>query len=70
MRESAMLRTEAQLHRITVAEQALPRSRVLVSASIAILLGIIILYGVGFAAPDRIHNAAHDARHGINVPCH
>jgi cobalt transporter subunit CbtB len=65
-----MLRTEAQLHPISVAEQALSRSRILVSASIAMLLGIMILYGVGFAAPDRIHNAAHDVRHGINVPCH
>jgi cobalt transporter subunit CbtB len=40
------------------------------AAGIATLLGIDILYGVGFAAPDRIHNAAHDTRHSINVPCH
>ena len=42
----------------------------MLSAGVAALLGIIILYGVGFAGPDLIHNAAHDARHSISVPCH
>jgi cobalt transporter subunit CbtB len=42
----------------------------LLSAGIAALLGFVILYGVGFAGPDRIHNAAHDSRHSINTPCH
>ena len=41
-----------------------------VSAGIAGLLGMVILYGVGFAGPDLIHNAAHDTRHSINTPCH
>ena len=43
---------------------------VIMSAGIAGLLGMIILYGVGFAGPDLIHNAAHDTRHSINTPCH
>ncbi len=43
---------------------------VLVSAGIAAVLGIVVLYGVGFAGPDLIHNAAHDTRHSINTPCH
>lgn len=46
------------------------RVAVLLSAAIAIVLGIVILYGIGFAGPDRIHNAAHDTRHSINTPCH
>lgn len=50
--------------------QSVPRTALLVSAGIAALLGIIILYGVGFAGPDLIHNAAHDARHSLSVPCH
>lgn len=70
MRERAMLRTEAQLPRVSVPAQSLHRSQALMAAGIATLLGIVILYGVGFAAPDRIHNAAHDTRHSINVPCH
>lgn len=56
---------------LPLAVQELPqRVAVLLSAAIAIVLGIVILYGVGFAGPDRIHNAAHDTRHSINTPCH
>jgi cobalt transporter subunit CbtB len=33
-------------------------------------LGLAVLYVVGFAGPERIHNAAHDARHSLNFPCH
>ena len=36
----------------------------------AIALGLAVLYVVGFAGPERIHNAAHDARHSLNFPCH
>lgn len=36
----------------------------------AILLGAFILYGVGFAGADVLHNAAHDSRHAITFPCH
>lgn len=35
----------------------------------AALLGLVILYGVGFA-PLEAHNAAHDARHSAAFPCH
>ena len=55
---------------IPAPEQSLARGAVFLSAGIAALLGIIILYGVGFAGPDLIHNAAHDTRHSISVPCH
>ncbi len=36
----------------------------------AILLGMIMLYGVGFASIDLAHNAAHDGRHAVAFPCH
>jgi cobalt transporter subunit CbtB len=36
----------------------------------AIALGFAILYVVGFASPTAIHDAAHDARHSLNFPCH
>lgn len=36
----------------------------------AIALGLVVLYVAGFAGSERIHNAAHDARHGLNFPCH
>lgn len=36
----------------------------------AILLGAFLVYGVGFAGSQTIHNAAHDARHAFAFPCH
>jgi cobalt transporter subunit CbtB len=39
-------------------------------AATAIALGFAVLYLVGFAGPAAIHDAAHDARHSLNFPCH
>jgi cobalt transporter subunit CbtB len=36
----------------------------------ALVLGLVILYGVGFANMEVAHNAAHDARHAFAFPCH
>ena len=33
-------------------------------------LGLLLLYGVGFAQPQALYNAAHDARHALAFPCH
>jgi cobalt transporter subunit CbtB len=33
-------------------------------------LGLFLIWGVGFAAPQSIHEAAHDTRHSISFPCH
>ena len=38
--------------------------------ALAAFLGLFILYGVGFASPLTIHNAAHDSRHAFTFPCH
>ena len=35
-----------------------------------VALGIVILFGVGFAPMDMAHNAAHDTRHSVAFPCH
>lgn len=40
------------------------------AATVAVLLGTFILFGVGFAGADILHNAAHDSRHTIAFPCH
>jgi cobalt transporter subunit CbtB len=37
---------------------------------IAAVLGAVIVFGVGFAGSETIHEAAHDARHSLNFPCH
>jgi cobalt transporter subunit CbtB len=38
------------------------------AAVVAALLGIFILYGVGFAQIS--HETAHDTRHATGFPCH
>lgn len=38
--------------------------------TVTALLGIAIIFAVGFASPEVIHNAAHDVRHGMNFICH
>jgi cobalt transporter subunit CbtB len=39
-------------------------------ALVALLLGTMLLYGVGFASAPLLHNAAHDTRHSQGFPCH
>jgi len=36
----------------------------------ACAIGLIVLFGVGFAGSATLHNAAHDTRHAFNFPCH
>jgi cobalt transporter subunit CbtB len=45
-------------------------SRAALPAVVAILLGSFVLFGVGFAGPSVLHNAAHDSRHSFAFPCH
>lgn len=40
------------------------------AALVSALLGGFILFGVGFAQPNALHNAAHDSRHSFAFPCH
>jgi len=35
-----------------------------------VVLGAVLVWGVGFAHPAFIHNAAHDSRHALTYPCH
>jgi cobalt transporter subunit CbtB len=46
------------------------RSTALVAAMILAVFGGVFVYGIGFAGADVLHNAAHDARHANNFPCH
>jgi cobalt transporter subunit CbtB len=40
------------------------------AVALAFMLGTFLVYGVGFASPAEIHNAAHDGRHTFAFPCH
>jgi cobalt transporter subunit CbtB len=39
-------------------------------AAAALLLGLLVVFGAGFASPSAIHNATHDTRHAFGLPCH
>ncbi len=45
-------------------------SRKTVQILASAILGLIVLSAVGFASPEVIHNATHDARHSAGFPCH
>lgn len=47
---------------------ALSRKRAVALAGA--LFGLFLIYGVGFAQPETLHNAAHDSRHSFAFPCH
>ena len=58
-----------QVQTIRLNQQTLQHQRGF-AATIGFLLGMFLLLGVGFAGPDFMHNAAHDARHANLFPCH
>ena len=58
------------LHAISSSRFPASALRAAVPALTAILFGLFVIYGVGFAGPTTIHNAAHDVRHAFAFPCH
>ncbi|MCK0196569.1 CbtB-domain containing protein [Ancylobacter sp. 6x-1] len=48
---------------------ATPAARAL-AVSIAALLGVFVIGGVGFSHISAMHNASHDVRHANAFPCH
>ena len=49
---------------------ATSRSTAVGQALMAALLGVVLLFGVGFSHVEAFHNAAHDTRHAAAFPCH
>jgi cobalt transporter subunit CbtB len=45
-------------------------SQRLVAILMAATFGLALVFISGFAAPEALHNAAHDWRHSHNFPCH
>jgi cobalt transporter subunit CbtB len=54
----------------TTGSAAGSRSTTLVGAMMSAVLGLVIIWGVGFSHIDVFHNAAHDTRHSNAFPCH
>jgi cobalt transporter subunit CbtB len=46
------------------------KSETLKAAFVALVLGLGLVYGAGFANSDSVHDAAHDSRHALSFPCH
>jgi cobalt transporter subunit CbtB len=42
----------------------------LAAAVSALLLGVFLFLAAGFAGPTVLHNATHDTRHALGLPCH
>jgi cobalt transporter subunit CbtB len=42
----------------------------LVAGCAAVMMGFAVFFLTGLAAPDAIHNATHDTRHALGLPCH
>lgn len=42
----------------------------IIPALAALILGIGLLFAAGFAWPSALHNATHDTRHALGLPCH
>ena len=59
--------TPAQHPDVTLASA---RPAIVLSAAFALMLGVFVVFGVGFAQPELLHNAAHDTRHAFTFPCH
>jgi cobalt transporter subunit CbtB len=58
------------INTVTSATKTIAPPAAILPAVFAIVLGVLLIYGVGFASPMAIHNAAHDARHAFSFPCH
>jgi len=48
----------------------LARSNRAIPALFALILGAGLIFATGFAWPSALHNATHDTRHALGLPCH
>ncbi len=46
------------------------RAEALTGVFMAAVLGVVLVWGVGFSHIEAVHNAAHDTRHANAFPCH
>lgn len=54
----------------SVTRRAASVSELKLAAAIAAVIGVFLIWGVGFAGAASIHEAAHDSRHSLSFPCH
>ncbi len=61
--------TEGDMTTRTVSTSVFVSQRI-VLGFVCFFMGSFLVFGVGLAQDDRLHNAAHDTRHAIGFPCH
>jgi cobalt transporter subunit CbtB len=49
---------------------AIPRTNRAAPALAALIIGLALIFTAGFAWPSALHNATHDTRHALGLPCH
>ena len=55
---------------VSTGVSSLSLSQRLVAGVLALMLGMTLLVGTGFAGDFRLHNGAHDTRPAMGFPCH
>jgi cobalt transporter subunit CbtB len=58
------------LNKATYSDVSIGMESRLAAPIAAMILGLGLLFAVGFLQPNAIHSAAHDARHTAAFPCH
>ena len=56
-------------HIVTAAPAATWKDRV-IPALLSAIVGLVLVYAMGFSHNMTLHNAAHDGRHSAGFPCH
>lgn len=65
-----LARTEVVMAARTENTISLPLASRLTTAVFSLMLGVFLVYGVGLANSDTLHDTAHDTRHSYGFPCH
>ncbi len=65
-----MTETKVETRETQLAGAFLQHMQAIQPAIWAALLGVLIVFTVGFAHPKILHDAVHDSRHALAFPCH
>ncbi|GGE76366.1 CbtB-domain containing protein [Stappia taiwanensis] len=54
----------------SASQASVSRAALLPIVLLSAFVGAFVVFGVGFAHSNVLHNAAHDSRHALGFPCH
>ena len=64
------MKTKTVTRTLTQQQAAAEKTAAKLPAVLALIFGVFLVFGAGFAQSSTLHNAAHDARHAFSFPCH